>query len=172
MFFIFTIIKRIRYKINGCFKKNIWKIEYGHRLKIGSKVSLRSSVMINIQKEGSIQIGDNTFFNNYCSLNSHGLIKIGNDCLFGENVKVYDHNHIFNTEKKVNEEKFNVGKVIIGNNCWIGSNVTITKGTIIGDNCTIAAGCVLNESIPDNSIVKREKSFQKIENIVRRELKK
>lgn len=167
--FIFTIIKRIRYKISCCLKKIIWKIEYGRRLKIGSKVSLRRGVIINIQKEGSIQIGDNTFFNNYCSLNSHGLIKIGNDCLFGENVKVYDHNHIFNTQKKINEEKFNVGKVIIGNNCWIGSNVTITKGTVIGDNCTISAGCVLNESIPDNSIVKREKSFQKIENIVRRE---
>lgn len=68
---------------------------------MGSKVSLRTGVIVNIQKEGSIQISNNTFFNNYCSLNSHTLIKIGNDSLFGENVKVYDHNHIFNTQKKL-----------------------------------------------------------------------
>lgn len=167
--FLFTVIKKIKYKINNCFKKIIWLLEYGNRLKMKSKVSFRLGMIVNIEKNGYIEIGENTFFNNYCSLNSHGIIKIGKDCLFGEGVKIYDHNHIFNTQKKINEEQFNVGKVIIGNNCWIGSNVTIIKGAIIGDNCTISAGSVISGIIPENSIVKRNKESQIVENIIRSE---
>ena len=166
---LFTVIKKIKYKTNNYLKKIIWKLEYGNRLKIESKVSFRIGMIINIKKEGYIEIGKNTFFNNYCSLNSHGLIKIGKDCLFGESVRIYDHNHIFNTKKRINEEPFNVGKVIIGDNCWIGSNVTILKGAVIGNNCTISAGSVIANNVPENSIVKRNESFQIVENIIRSE---
>lgn len=43
-----------------------------------------------------ISIGNNVFFNNYCSIVSHESISIGDNCIFGENVKIYDHNYRFN----------------------------------------------------------------------------
>ena len=55
-------------------------------------------------------------------------------------------------------------KVEIGDNCWICSNVTILKGTRIGKNCVIGAGTVLSGNIPDNSIVKSNRSL-KVEKI-------
>ena len=41
--------------------------------------------------------------------------------------------------------------VHIGNDCWIGANVTILPGVTIGNNCVIGAGSVVTRSIPDNS---------------------
>jgi maltose O-acetyltransferase len=42
--------------------------------------------------------------------------------------------------------------VTIGNDVWIGGNVTILPGVTIGDNCTIGAGSVVTHDIPANSI--------------------
>ena len=45
-----------------------------------------------------------------------------------------------------------------------GSNVTILKGTLIGNNCVIGAGCTIDCNIPDNTLVKNNKTikFEKI----------
>ncbi len=42
--------------------------------------------------------------------------------------------------------------VIIGKNCWIGSNVRIQKGVNIGDNSVIAACSVVTKDVPANCI--------------------
>ena len=42
--------------------------------------------------------------------------------------------------------------VIIGENCWIGRNVSIMKGVTIGDNSVIAANSVVTKSVPANCI--------------------
>ena len=43
--------------------------------------------------------------------------------------------------------------IIIGKNCWIGSNVRICKGVTIGDNAVVAACSVVTKDVPANSIV-------------------
>lgn len=43
-------------------------------------------------------------------------------------------------------------KVIIGDNVWLGRDVTICKGVTIGDNCIIGTKSVVTKSIPSNSI--------------------
>ncbi|MFR5992243.1 MAG: acyltransferase [Mediterraneibacter faecis] len=40
----------------------------------------------------------------------------------------------------------------MGNNVWIGANVTILKGTKIGDNAVIGANAVVFGNIPENAI--------------------
>lgn len=161
---LFSIIKKTKYKVIIEIKKIIWILEYGKNISLGKHISFRRGMIINISYCGKVKIGANTFFNNYCSINSQNKIQIGCDCLFGEGVKIYDHNHIFNTENKISDEGYSVGEVIIGNNCWIGSNVILLKGTRIGNNCTISAGCVISGVIPNNMIIKRM-NIQSIEEI-------
>jgi acetyltransferase-like isoleucine patch superfamily enzyme len=48
---------------------------------------------------------------------------------------------------------FYTGKVIIGNNVFIGANSLIVKECSIGNNVVIAAGSVITKDIPDNWIV-------------------
>lgn len=50
--------------------------------------------------------------------------------------------------------KFDVfGKVVIGNNVYIGNNALIMPGVSIGDNVLVAAGSVVCHSVPSNVVV-------------------
>jgi len=44
-------------------------------------------------------------------------------------------------------------KIIIGDNCYIGTGATILGPVTIGNNVTIAAGAVVNKDVPDNAVV-------------------
>ena len=43
--------------------------------------------------------------------------------------------------------------VTIGNDVWIGGNVTILPGVKIGNNVVVAAGAVVTKDVPDNVVV-------------------
>jgi len=45
-----------------------------------------------------------------------------------------------------------VGKIVIGNNCFIGYRATILPNVTIGDNSIVAAGAVVTTDIPEGSI--------------------
>lgn len=42
--------------------------------------------------------------------------------------------------------------IVIGEDCWIGSNVTILGGVKIGNGCVIGAGSIVTKNIPDYSV--------------------
>ena len=74
--------------------------------------------------------------------------------IFGEGVRIYDHNHRFsNYVKPIIEQGYNVKSVHIGENCWIGSNCVILPGANIQSDSIIGAGCVISEDIPRGMIV-------------------
>ena len=81
-----------------------------------------------------VKIGDNVFFNNGTSIAAKEKIEIGDNCIFGENVKIYDHNHVFkDLQKPIMKQGFSTKSVHIGSNCWLGSNVVVLCGAnIIG----------------------------------------
>lgn len=124
-------------------------------LRIGKATRFRKFCTITLDAEGKLTIDENTFFNNFCSINCLGIIKIGSNTLFGEGVKIYDRNHVFNKRDVLLEKQgFSIGSVVIGNNCWIGSNTVILNNVQIGDNSVIGAGCVITKSVAANTIVR------------------
>lgn len=135
-------------------KKTAYKIIYRKKVAFGKGVTFRKSFSLMIDKKAHISIGDYVFFNNFCSISSMGGVKIGNDCIFGENVKIYDNDHTFNMPSKIKESGYHISDIKIGNDCWIANNVVILRGTTIGSHCVIGAGCIVKGEIPDNSIVK------------------
>ena len=50
-------------------------------------------------------------------------------------------------------EDLHRGKMIIGNNVFVGANSVIAKPVTIGNNVVIAAGSVVTKDIPSNSLV-------------------
>lgn len=124
------------------------------KLIIGKNVTFRKGFSLMIDKHGEVVIGSDVFFNNYCSLNANECITIGNGTIFGENVKVYDHNHCYNNPNvPIKKQGFTVSPVSIGKHCWIASNVVILKGVTIGDNCVIGAGCIVYKDVAAGSVV-------------------
>lgn len=84
------------------------------------------------------------YINMNLTLSCFEKIEIGNNVAISENFCIRDsdnHDIISSTHKKTQPIK-------IGNNVWIGMNVTILKGVNIGDGCIIAAGSVVNKDIP------------------------
>lgn len=144
------IIKVIN-RIVGIIKVLYWKILYGNRFHIGNMTFFYPGCHIMIENDGNIQIGSNCFFNRNCSMTSLGKINIGNDCIFGENVKIYDHNHKTEvTGELFRKQGYSIGKVEIGTNVWIGSDVIILPNVRIGSNVVVAAGTIVSKDIPDN----------------------
>lgn len=146
-------IMRIKNTICRRLKMFVLKCQYGKNFRY-EKFHFRNGFHVYIEDSGFIKIGKNCFFNNYCSITARKEVVIGNDCIFGENVKIYDHNHKY-SEKNIliREQGFIAESVIIENNCWIGSNVIILKGVRIGAGSVVGAGVVVYRDIPDNSVI-------------------
>lgn len=154
MYSFFLIVEKISRRLNNYSKKAFYKIKYGKRLKIGKGVCFRKGFTINISKNGSLEIGSNTFFNNYCSINCREKIIIGKNNLFGENVRIYDHNHVFN-DKRINIKKvFRTKQIIIGDRNWFGSNVVILGGVKIGSYNVFSAGIIIKDEYGSENIVR------------------
>lgn len=153
------IFIKIYYHINCFFKKILLKILYGKKIKFGKNVQFRKGFSIIISSNGNINIGDNCFFNNYCSINALDKIRIGDNCIFGENVKIYDHNHGFNKANVlIKKQKYKTGKIVIEDNCWIGSSSIILKNVHIGKNTVVSALSKVSNDIADNVVFDGQKS--------------
>lgn len=104
--------------------------------------------------DAAIIFGDNNHFNNnFVVIAEHGKIEIGSDCLIGWNVSVCNSDfHPIRVAERHNASQRSKD-VKIGNNVFIGSNVTILKGVSIGDNAVIASGSVVKDDVDENTIV-------------------
>lgn len=123
------------------------------KLIIGKNFRTRNNVSFRIYNEGKVEIGDNCFFNDGCSINCQQGIRLGNNLICGQNVMFFDHDHDY----KNDINNFVREDIVIGDNVWIGGNSIILKGVTIGNNVVIGAGTIVNKDIPDNSLVYQEK---------------
>lgn len=76
------------------------------------------------------------------------LITIGNNVTFSLRVCLLAHDA--STKKILGYTK--IGKVVIGDNVFVGANATILPNVSIGNNSIIGAGSVVVDDIPDNVV--------------------
>lgn len=96
-------------------------------------------------------IGKETFINHDAYLMDGGGITIGDHCFIGPHCGMYTAIHPTHyTDRNQGLEK--ALPIKIGNNCWIGADVTILPGVTIGNNTIIGAKSVVTIDIPDNVI--------------------
>lgn len=158
------ILLKIKYHVVAFFIFLKYKILFGSSFSVGKGTTCRKFFNVYIENGAKISIGKDCFFNNGCSLTALEEIRIGDGVLFGENVKIYDHNHIYkDSNAPIKNQGYTTAPIKIGNHCWIGSNVTILKGISIGNNVVVGANCLIYQDIPDNSVVmSREKLIFKM----------
>ncbi|MGF1735376.1 sugar O-acetyltransferase [Photobacterium satsumensis] len=100
----------------------------------------------------NISIGDNTFINWDCIALDCDEIIIGANVLFGPRVGLYTANHAIDAKERAFGGCYS-DKIVIGENVWIGGDVTVIGGVTIGDRAIIAAGAVVTKDVPANTIV-------------------
>ena len=99
----------------------------------GTKVRLPKTVEIDYSRPELLEIGEHVFIHSGTVIMTHDWASWS----FVESHQEFYPSH---------------GKVIIGNNVWLGEHVSICKGVTIGDNCIIGIGSVVTKSIPANSV--------------------
>lgn len=99
-------------------------------------------------------VGNNTYFANNCSIMAYDdEIIIGDNCLFGQYVTLWGADHKYmDKDKLIREQGINTGKIIIGNDCWLGERVIVMKGVSIGNGCVVGAGAIVTKDIPEYAI--------------------
>lgn len=104
-------------------------------------------------------LGENFYANFNFTVLDVCPVKIGDNVLIGPNVSIMTPVHPLryqdrNIKKKADGTLYDdeyAKPIIIGDNCWIASCVTITGGVTIGNGCVIGAGSVVTRDIPDNT---------------------
>ena len=120
---------------------------------IAENVTINQSNFITVKSNAKLSIGKNTYITR-ATISCLGEVIIGENCILGEGMKIFDHNHQYTTNPfYVSKTDFNIGKVKIGNNVWTGANVVILKDVTIGNNVILGAGCVIHKDVSDNCVI-------------------
>lgn len=130
---------------------NVFQIDDRADLLVGTNVICRNFENFHVSS-GKLILHNGVFINNSCSFNCIERIEIGSGTMMGEGVRFYDHDHIY-TAETIEKWQWTSAPIVVGRDCWIGSNVTILKGVTIGDNTIIGAGCLIRNDVPANSVV-------------------
>lgn len=111
-----------------------------------------------IAKTFNCDCGKNIFIGNDFTGN-HNLtildireVYIGNNVMIGPNTLITTVGHPLSPKGRRQYHAF-AQPVRIGNDVWIGGNVTILPGVTIGNNVVVAAGAVVTKDVPDNTLV-------------------
>jgi len=120
---------------------------------LGRRCNLSNRVSLVAFGKGCISLGSKTFINENSRIVALDKIDIGDDCLVGDSVSMYDHDHEHSDKSKpFAKQGYVSAPIIVGNNVWIGSHVVVCKGVTIGENSIIGAGSVVTKSVPANVI--------------------
>lgn len=113
-------------------------------------LELDQSVILspNVRIRGKVDIGAHSSVAQNCTITGTRSVIIGSDVMIAPNVVIVDFDHGIGDESTPMRLAENVSEEVrIGDNVWIGANVTITKGSVIEDNVIVAANSVVRGNL-------------------------
>ena len=158
---LFKVLKGLQLKLMRATKENFnrvnplvedltdWKERGEFLFGKGKNITVYNSCSL----VGDVQVGENTWIGPYTALDGGKLgIEIGSNCSISSGVNIIGHDSVkwALSGGKMSHE---YGKIVIGYNCFIGTNAMITKGVSVGNHCLIGANAVVTKSCPDFSII-------------------
>lgn len=122
---------------------------------IGERFRVRQA-RIYAHEGGRIFIGDRVSVSPNCEINAAegGEIHIGNNVMIAANSILMASNHRFDRlDIPIRQQGHIPGRIMIGNDVWIGANAFISANVKIGDHSIIGAGAVVTRDVPPQSVV-------------------
>lgn len=94
----------------------------------------------------NIMFGQNILIRRNCAFNDAGRIYVGDNSIIGPSVSIFTEEISTDPRYRRTFQGIQFGRgVIIDSDCWIGGNVTILPGMIIGKGAAVMAGSVVAE---------------------------
>lgn len=117
-------------------------------------IDIRLGFYTVVQSPQYLSIGDYTQIADFTILLAGNNITIGSNCFISTSCMITSVTHKIASYNRVEHNELNRKglDVSIGNNVWIGANVVILPGTVIGDNSIIAAGSVVKGLVNSDEI--------------------
>ena len=108
---------------------------------------------INIEFGTNLRCGNRVFINFNATILAQAPITLGDDVMIGPNCSLITVGHPV-ADHRMRRGGWEQAKPIsIGENTWLGANVTVLPGVSIGKQCVVGAGTLVTRDIPDNSLV-------------------
>lgn len=153
-----SLIEEMLYAKDLCFKyNNILPSKVKKRTKLIKKIIGKTKEHITIMAPFwcdygyNIETGENFYANHNLVILDGAKVTFGDNVFIGPNCAIYTAGHPLEVEQR-NKGLEYAYPVSIGNNVWIGGDVTILPGITIGDNSIIGAGSIVTKNIPSNVI--------------------
>jgi acetyltransferase-like isoleucine patch superfamily enzyme len=128
-------------------------LEYGikHGMKVGRDPRVEPLVVFTGIEH--IEIGDDFVASSFVTVRAvDAKIKIGSKVSLGPGAALIGANHGIQPGAPHQEQAQKSGEIIIGDDVWIGAHAVILPGVKIGKGSVVAAGSVVLEDIPENSV--------------------
>lgn len=123
-------------------------------IKIGKNSNIHPNAMLRTY-QGSITIGNHCSLNPFCLLLSgEGNITIGDDVRIAGHATIVASEHIFDDRKMpIRKQGVKSEGIVIHDDVWIGTHVTILDGVTIGQGAIIGAGAVVTKSVEPYAVM-------------------
>jgi len=127
-------------------------VELGDNVTIGAYSIVRSTGVLTKLGVG-VRMGKNSSIDAYSFIGAAGGVFIGENVMMGQHISFHaeEHNHS-RVDCPIRDQGTRHQGIVIGDDCWIGSNVTLLDGVHVGRGCVIGAGAVVKGTIPEYSI--------------------
>jgi acetyltransferase-like isoleucine patch superfamily enzyme len=100
-------------------------------------------------KNGSLVLGERVFINTGATVVAAHSIVVGDDCLIGDLVAIFDTDH----HRMEPSRPTRFAPVRLGANVWVGRSAIILPGVTIGDHAVIAAGSIVTGDVPARTLM-------------------
>lgn len=122
-------------------------ISFGNNISLGRNSTIECTGVLSELGE-SLVIEDGVGIAPGAFISVRGPVRIGKNTIIGPNINIYSENHNFSDQETPIRLQGTTRKgVTIGEDCWIGGNVTILDGVHIGNGCIIGAGAVVTRDV-------------------------
>ncbi|MBO4339103.1 MAG: acyltransferase [Clostridia bacterium] len=121
------------------------------------RIKKRFQNPVDYWRSKGVKIGKNTDINRYVVFGTEPyLITIGDNVRITRDVELITHDGGVWVLRNLYSEFKDIdifGRIVIGNNVYIGNGAIVLPGVTIGNNCIIGAGAIVTKDVPENSIV-------------------
>ena len=103
--------------------------------------------------EGTLRVGDKCVLGRDNTVNCYLDVEIGEGTIVADWVYVCDFDHVYDDiHVPIKDQGIVKSPVRIGPDCWVGTKVTVLRGSTIGHGCVLAAHAVVRGDVPPMAV--------------------
>jgi tetrahydrodipicolinate N-succinyltransferase len=156
--------------------RQLWRLEYptvewGRGVRIKGKLVLRgpgrvvigdgcmfdagngpaNSIVLS-SPDATVLIGEGTYLNGATILAAESVV-VGPQCVLADCLITDSDFHPVDPDARVAGEPGKVRPIVIERRAWLGRNVVVMKGVIVGEEAVVGAGSVVRQDVPERTVV-------------------